>query len=70
MTRVGDNLTFRLPQFLYGLEPIFVGRSLRTAASLPDFVRQSGDVVMPKSGGGVGVLTGDGFDGQARQSNI
>jgi hypothetical protein len=41
------------PQFLYSLEPIFLRRPIRTAASLPEFMRQGGDFPMPESGDAV-----------------
>ena len=40
-------------QLFGGMEPIFLGRSLRTASFLPQFMRQCGDVVVPERGDAV-----------------
>ena len=35
-------------QYLYGIEPIFVRRSDRTAPGLPEFTSEGCDVIMPE----------------------
>ena len=37
-------------QLFGGMEPVFLGRSLRTAPFLPQFMCQCGDVVVPERG--------------------
>ena len=52
------DVNWAVPQFLHGMEPVFLRRSLRTASGLPERISQRRDVLVPKDREAVFVYSG------------